>query len=473
MNVYNKKFKFIETSTQISVDAVCAAISLFAAREIRFQDGAYGVDLRTMGAMLVAFIVIELLFNFFANGYDDYARRGKLKEAVLVMYCCIVQFVLAGFLIYAFRMEEKMSRLVLGFAVVIYGILDYLVRLAVKAYLQNVFRGSKESEKILIVTTKSELPNVVRHLEEDGGWSYKIVGIAVTDADMRGQKTGAYDVIATKADAIDCIRSHYVDTVIVNCPSADVSELSYLVQSVLAMGVVCHNCMDRLGVDAPHVSVGKIIGMPVMSYALVRFDYRKRMIKRVFDFFVGLFGSLITVLLTPFIGLAIKIDSPGPIMFSQTRIGKNGRRFKMYKFRSMYIDAEERKKELMAQNEVQGLMFKMENDPRITKVGAFLRKTSLDELPQFYNILLGDMSLVGTRPPTVDEFEQYNVYYRRRLSITPGLTGMWQVSGRSDIKDFEDVVKLDLEYIDNWGLREDIKIMFKTVGVVLGRKGSR
>jgi lipopolysaccharide/colanic/teichoic acid biosynthesis glycosyltransferase len=173
------------------------------------------------------------------------------------------------------------------------------------------------------------------------------------------------------------------------------------------------------------------------------------------------------------VAVAIKIDSPGPVFFSQTRIGKNGRRFKIWKFRSMYVDAEERKKELEAKNEVKGLMFKMENDPRITRVGRFIRKTSIDETPQFLNILVGNMSLVGTRPPTEDEFEQYNGYYRRRMSITPGLTGMWQVSGRSNIQDFEEIVKLDLEYIDNWSLGLDIKILFMTVFAVLGRKGSK
>ena len=138
----------------------------------------------------------------------------------------------------------------------------------------------------------------------------------------------------------------------------------------------------------------------------------------------------------------------------------------------MYIDAEERKKELQSRNEVKGLMFKMENDPRITRVGKFIRKTSIDELPQFYNVVKGDMSLVGTRPPTEDEFEKYNQYYRRRISMTPGLTGMWQVSGRSDITDFEEVVRLDREYIDNFSLTLDLRIMMKTVKVVLGKEGS-
>ena len=138
----------------------------------------------------------------------------------------------------------------------------------------------------------------------------------------------------------------------------------------------------------------------------------------------------------------------------------------------MYMDAEEQKKELMKQNEMDGLMFKMKEDPRITKVGKFIRKTSIDELPQFFNVLRGDMSLVGTRPPTVDEFERYEEHHKRRLSLRPGITGMWQVSGRSDIQNFEDVVRLDLEYIDNWSVWLDIKILFQTVLVVLLHRGA-
>ena len=193
----------------------------------------------------------------------------------------------------------------------------------------------------------------------------------------------------------------------------------------------------------------------------------------MFDILGGLVGLAITGILTLFIAPAIKLDSPGPVFFAQTRVGKNGRRFKIYKFRSMYQDAEQRKKELERENEVKGLMFKMDNDPRITKVGAFLRKTSLDEFPQFLNVLKGDMSLVGTRPPTEDEFEQYDEHYRRRLSMTPGLTGMWQVSGRSEISDFDEVVRLDLQYIDNWSLTLDFKILLQTVIVVLGHRGAK
>ena len=139
----------------------------------------------------------------------------------------------------------------------------------------------------------------------------------------------------------------------------------------------------------------------------------------------------------------------------------------------MYIDAEERKKELMAQNEMQGgVMFKMKDDPRVTRVGRVIRKLSIDELPQFFNVIQGTMSLVGTRPPTLDEVEKYKTNHWRRISIKPGITGMWQVSGRSDVLDFEDIVEMDVEYIDKWSIFEDIKIIFKTVGVLLKRKGA-
>lgn len=187
----------------------------------------------------------------------------------------------------------------------------------------------------------------------------------------------------------------------------------------------------------------------------------------------ALVGLLVTFVVGIFLAPVLLLESPGPLVFHQKRVGVNGRVFDFYKFRSMYKDAEERKKELMAQNEMQGLMFKMENDPRITKVGAFIRKTSIDELPQFWNVLKGDMSLVGTRPPTLDEYQQYNYYQKRRISFRPGITGLWQVSGRSDITDFDEIVKLDLEYIDNWSLLLDFKIIFKTILVVFRGSGAR
>ena len=196
------------------------------------------------------------------------------------------------------------------------------------------------------------------------------------------------------------------------------------------------------------------------------------LIKRLIDIIGGLVGSIVSLPVILIVAIPLLIESPGPLIFKQARVGKNGRVFNIYKLRSMYVDAEERKKELMEKNRMNGFMFKMDDDPRITKVGKFIRKTSIDELPQFWNVLKGDMSLVGTRPPTLDEFSQYESHHKRRLSMRPGITGMWQVSGRSAITNFEDVVKLDCEYIDNWSMWLDFKILFKTVAVVLKGSGA-
>jgi exopolysaccharide biosynthesis polyprenyl glycosylphosphotransferase len=201
----------------------------------------------------------------------------------------------------------------------------------------------------------------------------------------------------------------------------------------------------------------------------VELDPDQVIFKRLFDIVGSLVGMMILIGLYPFIALALKFTSKGPIMFKQVRVGKNGKRFILYKFRSMYMDAEKRKKELAALNELKGAAFKMKNDPRITPLGKILRKLSLDELPQFLNVLKGEMSLVGTRPPTPDEVRQYSQWHFRRISIRPGITGLWQVSGRNKITDFDEIVKLDLKYIDTWSLWRDIVIIFKTVGVVFHR----
>ena len=203
------------------------------------------------------------------------------------------------------------------------------------------------------------------------------------------------------------------------------------------------------------------------------------------DILGGVVGSILAILIIAVVGPIIKKQSPGPILFKQTRIGKNGKKFQIFKIRSMYMDAEERKKELMEQNRVKdGMMFKLDFDPRIigneilpdgtkkTGIGEFIRKTSLDEFPQFFNVLIGQMSLVGTRPPTVDEWEKYEFHHRARLACKPGITGMWQVSGRSEITDFEEVVKLDTKYITNWSFELDIWILLKTVWIVLTGRGA-
>ena len=247
------------------------------------------------------------------------------------------------------------------------------------------------------------------------------------------------------------------------------------------MGVTVYQKLTEPENDIYNPKIENFAGYVVMSSGISSASVGERFLKRLMDIVGSLVGLAITGILFLFIAPAIKILSPGPVIFSQVRIGKNGRQFKIYKFRSMYMDAEERKKELEARNQMQGNMFKLYDDPRIIGsgpdgkrhgLGWFLRKTSIDEFPQFWNVLKGDMSLVGTRPPTVDEWEKYQYHHRGRLAMKPGITGMWQVSGRSNITDFEEIVKMDMEYIQNWDIGQDIKILLKTFGVVLKGEGS-
>lgn len=244
----------------------------------------------------------------------------------------------------------------------------------------------------------------------------------------------------------------------------DVIDVQPYINMCVEMGVTARVIMNAYSGGTAQSFVSSVGTYPVITYHTVSLNVGARAFKRVVD----VFGSMVGIIVfSPFMlvaAIAIKLDSPGPVIFKQKRVGMNGRQFNMYKFRSMCVDAEDKKKALMKQNEMGGdFMFKMKDDPRITKVGKFIRKTSIDELPQFFNVFLGNMSLVGTRPPTIDEVEQYERRHWRRISIKPGITGMWQVSGRSKITDFDEIVELDTKYIDCWDVFIDFKIMLQTV----------
>jgi exopolysaccharide biosynthesis polyprenyl glycosylphosphotransferase len=239
------------------------------------------------------------------------------------------------------------------------------------------------------------------------------------------------------------------------------------------MGITNRVLLDLFNINKSKTHIGALGTMPMITYHTINLNRIQLFYKRILDILGSLVGIVITVTIGLFIAIFIKLESSGPVIFSQNRVGLNGRVFKCYKFRSMYSNAENIKCTLITQNELNTqMMFKMKNDPRITKTGKFIRKTSLDELPQFFNVLKGEMSLVGTRPPTQDEVEHYGTNHRRRISIYPGITGMWQVNGRNNIKDFDKIVKLDTDYIDNWSVFLDIKILLKTIFVVIGYKNS-
>lgn len=355
---------------------------------------------------------------------------------------------------------------------------------ALKRLLLHFQRSWGMESLVGIVTTADRADRLISEIGKD--WSRRIVGVTLLEAthEIVGTEIDGIAVKANFTDFMDWIRREALDEVYVDVPMDSGESFIPYLEEMESMGLTVHfrlplldrieeACCDETSAARLSRTLGRCAGGNIVTMGTVELKLRDQIAKRCMDIAGGLVGCILSIPIIAIVAIPLKIESPGPLFFKQKRVGRNGRYFYIHKLRSMYMDAEERKKELMAQNEMNGLMFKMEDDPRVTKVGKFIRKTSIDELPQFFDVLRGDMSLVGTRPPTVDEYKQYESHHKRRLSMKPGITGLWQVSGRSNIEDFEEVVKLDVTYIDNWSLWNDIKILFKTVYVVFAGRGAK
>ena len=414
-----------------------------------------------------SFLLVNILFN--TNRY--FMKRDRTEE----FQANIKFFVLFGgvlaILIYVFHAMDELSRIVTGLTLLIYFFADFFLRLLLKRILKKHMPDAGTS--LMLITVQDWAEEIISSVTSYEQYTH-FKSAVILDQDLKGETIQGIPVVAGKQDLFEYAQQNVVDEVLVCLPDSEENMISDIINELGSMGVSVHVVLDEFSSLEGFIRRVDTVGdYPVLSFSMSEQDVQKLAVKRAVDILFGIVGSLFTLFLTIFIAPAIKIESKGPVFFKQTRVGRNGRLFKMYKFRSMYADAEERKKELTQQNEIDGPMFKMTDDPRITKVGKFLRATSLDEFPQFFNILKNDMSLIGTRPPTVDEFRRYEEHHKRRLSMKPGITGMWQVSGRSTITDFEEVVRLDCYYIDHWSLALDIKIFFKTIIAVFTRRGSK
>ncbi len=441
----------------------------------------------TFVTAVLPLILAEGISAFLLTYDGKYAfRRVKLFSCILrsLMSSAALAGIWAAILLLQ-KNEVTASRHFFAFTLLTHFVLLSVLLWAAQNLVINYYYRTHSASFVLLVSTRRRAAAGSDLLKQD--WSRKLVGIALLDEEGIGD-AGEIDhipLVAGHGDFVTWVQQHAVDEVFFLSEKND-ETVAAAMKEFVQMGISVHmnlpmvETLDRrlaISEDDYTPAVCRDLSyfrgqLPMISFDQPQPKLRYMAMKRLMDMLGGLVGAAIALLLYVILGIAIKLDSPGPVLFAQERVGKNGRLFKIYKFRSMYIDAEARKAALMQQNEMNGLMFKMKDDPRITRVGRFIRKTSLDEFPQFFNVLKGDMSLVGTRPPTVSEFRQYSNYHKRRLAMKPGITGMWQVSGRSDIKDFEDVVKLDCRYIDNWSLWLDIRILLKTVMIVFTGRGS-
>ncbi|MBR4623622.1 MAG: sugar transferase [Clostridia bacterium] len=443
----------------------------------------YGTDdYQFQGVVLV---VSQLVVTLFASNYAGILRRKRFDELLAVLKYILEILVVALFYLFVAKRSATASRLQFGFTSLFFVVLDFLFRQLNK---YRIFRSGVDKRKsIVLVTGKDFVVEAMQKLNDPNTYQdYTIKGIILLDSDKPVLYEGIdVPVVPLGEEAMHRLTHAWVDEVFILQPDY-LPFPSKLQDDLMTMGITVNYTMTAISDDRwPVTDIRKLGKYKVLTNS-VRFATAGQLaLKRGMDILGGLVGCIFTGIIFIFVAPAIYIKSPGPIFFTQERVGQNGKTFKMHKFRTMYLDAEERKAELMAQNKIQdGMMFKMDDDPRIIGsekknkngkpigIGNILRLTSLDEFPQFADILVGNMSLVGWRPCTLGEWEKYDMKHRIRASMKPGLTGMWQVSGRSEITDFDEVVKLDREYIENWSLWLDLKILLKTVWVVIARKGA-
>lgn len=467
----------------ILLDMICLQFAFWLGYVIRNQSiNPYGIFVYRNVALYIELVDIIVIFSL--GTLKGVMRRGHYREFVLTLKHTVVLGALVLLYLFAFQRGEEFSRRVMLYMVLVYLLLSYVTRELWKALLQKRRTTVRESSLLLVVSADIA-KKTVESIRKHNYAGYQLAGIVVLDKNMTGKKISGIPVVADQETAAMYVCKAWVDEVLV-VPSEQSPYPQELMNQLEETGVTVHMNLAKI-VNEPGKKqfVEKIGDYTVLTTSMNYATAGELCVKRLMDIGGGLVGCLLTGVIFLFVAPVIYLSSPGPIFFAQERIGENGKRFKIYKFRSMYMDAEARKAELMKDNKLgDGKMFKLDFDPRVignkilsdgrkkTGIGDFIRKTSLDEFPQFFNVLKGDMSIVGTRPPLPGEVSLYELHHRARLAIKPGITGMWQVSGRSDITDFEEVVRLDKEYISNWNIGLDIKILFKTVLVVFKRDGS-
>lgn len=464
----------------ILLDMVSMFLSLIAAYYVYIPT-----DFNLTGSpeyllLLFGMPVLDFLVIVLGSTMNEVQKRGLFAEFCATVKNTAMVFAIEALIFFVVKMGGFYSRKNFLYSCSIYFVVSFATRCLYKwYYIKHVVPNSGSS--LLIVAAKKDLPGLEKQIREGQYSTYRLAGVILADGD---QGDTALKVVSGFAQADSWIRKNWVDEVLFLLPPE--AETLELAQAVASMGITVHLNLGFLSSLLGGTKTVEVLGeYDVLTAFRNRIGFGAAALKRLTDIVGGLVGCLFTALLTLFIGPAIYIASPGPIFYTQERIGRNGKIFKMYKFRSMVPNADEVKKQYLKENRVSGgYMFKLDWDPRIignkilpdgtkkTGIGEFIRKTSLDEFPQFLNVLKGDMSLVGTRPPTKDEWAIYEDHHRARMAMRPGITGMWQVSGRSNITDFEEIVRLDTKYIDQWSLGLDFKILVKTVLVVLKHEGS-
>jgi exopolysaccharide biosynthesis polyprenyl glycosylphosphotransferase len=404
-----------------------------------------------------------------ARVYGAYRTRSMGEEIAHVLRAfATLGLLLAGaiFLLNARDLSRLLVSLWLGLA----ALLVAGNRVAVRSLAHAARRRGYNTRAFAIVGSGPLARVMRRRLLARPEWGFTFAGFVLDDGQARRGLPGP--VLGRASEISELLERHVLDLVVFAVPRERLGDVEGAMAACEEQGVAVKIGLDLFPARSGRLSVEELEGLPVLSYASAPQEPFALIGKRLFDVVVSVLGL---VLLSPVVAvaaLAVRLESRGPILFRQRRVGLHGREFTLYKFRSMRVGAEAEKPRLALLNEMDGPVFKIRDDPRVTRVGRLLRRTSLDELPQLWNVLRGEMSLVGPRPPLPEEVRRYERWQRRRLSVKPGVTCTWQVSGRSDVG-FHRWMELDLAYIDGWSLWEDVRIVLRTIPAVIRGRGAR
>lgn len=417
----------------------------------------------------ILFLMVVHVISYYISDYSKKFKYRSLAEELIQTIKYELVYLLLSVVVFPL-LAPDLSYLSIYNLIWIVGvntIFILVLNILIRKVWKFLSRQKKYTQRILLVTTRARVERVLKQLST---YEYGYVS-AVCIVEDEPFEASNFTVV-TLDNLVTYATRSVVDQVVINLPSENFLIADFVSQFEMMGLPVAVNIAALEFVTNSEKAIQRFGNSSVVNFSTTFYRSSDVALKRMMDITGSLFGLMICGIVSIFLVPLIKKDG-GPAIFVQDRVGRNGRIFKFYKFRSMRVDAEEIKKDLMSQNQMQGGMFKIENDPRITKIGHFIRKTSLDELPQFWNVLKGDMSLVGTRPPTLDEYMKYTPEQKRRLSFKPGITGLWQISGRSNITNFDDVVKLDVSYLDGWTIWKDIEILLKTIKVVVMKDGAK
>jgi exopolysaccharide biosynthesis polyprenyl glycosylphosphotransferase len=427
--------------------------------------------IQEFGWMLGASLVLHLVLYPYFGFYESIRLKTLPQIFSMVTRCAILEALILASLVFFFQAKDT-SRSFFAVFIVLNFLLLLGSKIAIRVLLTVIRVRGYNYRQVLIVGTGPSAERVIQELRRLKHWGYVPFGLLSDSATETRENVASVPVLGTLEDLEKVARERTLDDVFFAPERIEAEQVSRCVLLCEELGVPVRFSLGFFGPVHSRPSLLDLNGVPVLSLQRTVRSPIELFVKRSIDVCGAIVGLGITGVLYPWIAYRIRRESPGAVIFKQMRVGENGRHFRCYKFRTMRMGAESELEQLRSQNQVSGPMFKLDTDPRVFPFGAFLRRTSLDELPQFFNVLRGDMSLVGTRPPTLDEVRVYRLADLRRLSIRPGITGLWQVSGRSAIRDFDAIVKLDTEYIDRWSLGLDLQILFRTLWVVLSRRGA-